>query len=58
MKCNAKLHPDYFSVKVSATAVVFRQEILKTDSFAWNCRFFEICWQNTTASTETFTKNN
>ena len=34
MKCNAKLHPDFFSVKVSAIAVVFRQQIGKTDSFA------------------------
>ena len=28
----------------------------KTDNFALNCRFFEICRQNTTASMETFTE--
>ena len=30
MKCNAKLHPNYFSVNVSAIAVVFRGLMYKT----------------------------
>ena len=29
----------------------------KPDNFAWNCRFFENCRLNTTASMETFTEN-
>ena len=29
----------------------------KTDSFAWNCRFFKNCWWNTTARMEKFTEN-
>ena len=31
----------------------FANKILKSDNFSWNCRFFEICRQNTTTSTET-----
>ena len=27
------------------------------DNFGWNCWFFENCWWNTAASTETFTEN-
>ena len=33
MKCNVKLHPNYFSVKVSVVAVIFRQQIFKNQQF-------------------------
>ena len=29
---------------------------LRCSNFTWNCRFFEICRRNTTASTKTFTE--
>ena len=35
----------------------FADIFLKTDNFSQNCRFFEDCQQNTTASTETFTES-
>ena len=35
----------------------FANNFQKTDNFAWNCRVFLNCWQNTLASTKTFTKN-
>ena len=38
-------------------AVVFRRQFFKTDNLSLNCRFFEDCRRNTTASTETFTEN-
>ena len=56
VKCNAKLRPNYFSVKVSVLAVAFHQKISSTNNFRKKCRFFKICRQNTTASTETFTE--
>ena len=34
----------------------FTHKFKKTDNFRQNCRFFEIFWQNTTASTKTFTE--
>ena len=56
VKCNAKLRPNYFSVKVSVLAVSFHRKISSTNNFRKNCPFFKICRQNTTASTETFTE--
>ena len=35
----------------------FAENLQKADNFCWNCRFFENCQGNTTASTETFTEN-
>ena len=35
----------------------FADNFQKTYNFGWNCRFFENCRQETTASTETFTEN-
>ena len=31
----------------------FADKFKKTNNFAWNCQFFEICWWNAAASTET-----
>ena len=53
---NAKLCLNYFSVSISVLAVVFRKQFSKNRQF-WNCQIFENCWQNTTASTETFIEN-
>ena len=41
-------------MNVSILAAAFRQQSSKTKNFRQNCQFFEICRQNTTASTKTF----
>ena len=56
MKSNVRLRSDFFFVNVFVLAVVFRQEISRNQQFGAKLLVSEICRQNTTASTETFTE--
>ena len=57
MICNAELCLNYFSVNVSIRAIVFCWQIKKKKILPEIVGFFENCWRNTRASTETFTEN-
>ena len=54
VKRNVKLRSNYFSVKVSILATVFRRQISKSQQF--QAKLSEFCRRNTKASTETFTE--
>ena len=43
-------------MNILVLAVVFCQQFQKTNNLRQNFHFFKICWQNTTASMETFTE--
>ena len=46
----------FFCRRFCTSCCISPTNLKKPDNFAWNCRFFKNCRQNTTASTETFTE--